>query len=80
MPRYFVVEDVIWDAATTSYCHYDYDYGTDILFFILTFDEYPTQVYILFVGGMNLTSLSLSFCYCWFSRPILGKILVVKPF
>lgn len=53
-----VVEDVIWDADT-RYCHY-YDYGTDILFFILTFDEHSTQVHILFVGGMNLTSLSLS--------------------
>lgn len=57
IPRYFVVEDRIWDAATTVI---GYDYGTDILFFFLTFDEHSTQVHILFVGGMNLNSLSLS--------------------
>lgn len=79
IPRYFVVEDVIWDAATTVIMimiTVRISYSS----LLLSTSILPRYTYILFVGGMNLTSLSLSFCYCWFSRPILGKILVVMPF
>lgn len=56
IPRYFVVEDVIWDAATTVIMimiTVRISYSS----FLLSTSILPRYTYILFVGGMNLTSI-----------------------
>lgn len=58
IPRYFVVEDVIWDVAT-AVIMIMITVRISYSLLLLSTSILPRYTYILFVGGMNLTSLSL---------------------